>query len=99
MVPGPPPVITAIPASPSALPTSRACSYSSSPGDGPRRSEHADRGPTSFSFWNPSVNSASIRARRSASERSEMTAGHSALMISSSEVLGACASGRSMRPG
>ena len=32
IVPGPPPVITAMPASPIARPTSRACSYSSSPG-------------------------------------------------------------------
>ena len=71
--PGPPPVITAKPASPIARPIARARSYSG--WSGPVRAEPKTQtaGPRSASVSNPGRNSLSISASRSSSVRVEAT--------------------------
>ena len=78
IIPGPPPVITAKPASPMARPVARAISYASV-----SRSVLADpnthtAGPISRRRSNPSESSRCIRSSRSTSSRWERTAALSA---------------------
>ena len=87
--PGPPPVITANPASPIARPISRARAYSGSLGRRARRAEDADRG----ADLAPAPRSPGAAPSRPApaarsSVRVEATAGVSAQMISSPRVAG-----------
>ena len=73
IAPGPPPVITANPASPIARPVSRARSYSGESSGIRAEPKTQMAGPISPSSLKPKTSSLSIRCSRSASERSERT--------------------------
>src|SRR4051812_8063155 len=88
--PGPPPVITARPRSPSRRPTSRASPYSGE-SSGVRAEPNTDTArPTSDIRTNALASSSRMRSRRSSSARTVCTRLVSAPMISSSEVRGRC---------
>src|SRR4051794_10795691 len=91
--PGPPPVITARPRSPSRRPTSRASAYSGE-STGVRAEPNTETPrPTSDIRTNATASSSRMRSRRSSSARTVSTSRVSAPMISSSEVRGRCGSG------
>ena len=97
MIPGPPPVMIAMPSSLSSRATARASSYCGSP-SGTRADPKIETAqPRSSKSAKPRSNSRPIRCRRSTSLWSLRTPGALAWMISSSGVLGCSAMLKALR--